>query len=50
MLDLSEYLLISPGAPVTYLHPARLIRTDMPNPGDGLMPEDSAQHGAADAG
>jgi hypothetical protein len=48
VLDLSEYLLISPGAPVTYLHPARLIRTDIP--GHGLTPEDSAQHGAADAG
>lgn len=50
VLDLSECLLVTPGAPVTYLHPARLIRTDFPAGGDGLMPEDSAQHGAADDG
>jgi hypothetical protein len=50
VLDLSEYLLITPGAPVTYLHPAKLIRTDIPDHGDGLTPDDSAQHGAADAG
>lgn len=49
VLDLSEHLLISPGEPVTYLHPARLIRTEIPGH-DGLTPEDSAQHGAADAG
>jgi hypothetical protein len=29
VLDLSEWLMIDPTTPVTYLHPARLIRTDL---------------------
>lgn len=50
VFDLSEYLMIDPAMPVTYLHPARLIRTDVPEGEYGLQPEDVEQPGGADAG
>ena len=50
VLDLSEYLLIGPAMPVTYLHPARLIRSDVPEGEYGLKPGDVEQPGGADAG
>jgi hypothetical protein len=50
VLDLSESLMISPEKPVTYLHPARLIKTDMPNPGNGLTPDTAMRPGVPDAG
>jgi hypothetical protein len=50
VLDLSESLMISPKKPVTYLHPARLIKTDMPNPESGLTPDIGMQPGVPDAG
>jgi hypothetical protein len=50
VLDLSEYLMIGPAMPVTYLHPARLIRTDVAETGYGFMSEDAERHGGADAG
>jgi hypothetical protein len=50
VLDLSEYLLIGPAMPVTYLHPARLIRTDMPEDEHGFSLEDVEQPGGGDAG
>lgn len=34
VLDLGEMLLVDSQAPVTYLHPARLVRTDLPVPPD----------------
>jgi hypothetical protein len=49
VLDLSEFLMISPEKPVTYLHPARLIKTGMPDPGNGLTPDTAMQPGAPDA-
>jgi hypothetical protein len=50
VLELSEYLMIDPAMPVTYLHPARLIRTDVPGDEYGLQPEDVEQPGGTDAG
>lgn len=50
VLDLSEYLLIGLAMPVTYLHPAHLIRTDMPDGEYALKPEDVEQPGGTDAG
>lgn len=47
LLDLSEWLLVDPEARVTYLHPARLTRSDpaMPQPDDDLTPTSIARLG-----
>lgn len=45
VLDLSEWLMIDPTTPVTYLHPARLIRTDLVVPEDGFAADDVQQLG-----
>jgi hypothetical protein len=50
VLDLSESLMIGPEKPVTYLHPARLIKTDMPDTGNGLTPDAAMRPGVPDAG
>jgi hypothetical protein len=50
VLELSEHLMIGPAMPVTYLHPARLIRTDVPEGEYSLKPQDVEQPGGADAG
>lgn len=50
VLDLSETLMISSERPVTYLHPARLIRTDIPGPGNGLASGSAMKPGVPDAG
>jgi hypothetical protein len=41
-IELAEGILIDPDAQVTYLHPTRLMRTDVPAPPD-LVPADTAQ-------
>jgi hypothetical protein len=50
VLELSERLMIGPRMPVTYLHPARLIRTEIPEPGIDLKSGDTSQGGGSDAG
>jgi hypothetical protein len=44
VLDIAELLLVDAQAPVSYLHPARLIRTDVLLPHDGVhSPDESIQ-------
>lgn len=50
VLDLSESLEISSEKPVTYLHPARLIKTDLPSTENGPASGSAKQSGAPDAG
>lgn len=47
VLDLAEMLLVDSRAPVTYLHPARLVRTDLPVP-QGATPETMTLTGESD--
>jgi hypothetical protein len=45
VLDLSEWLMVDSAAPVTYLHPARLIRTDLVVPEGGFVSNDAEELG-----
>ncbi|MEV6445096.1 hypothetical protein [Amycolatopsis sp. NPDC051716] len=45
VLDLAEWLMVDSAAPVTYLHPARLIRTDLVIPESGFTSGDAEELG-----
>lgn len=45
VLDLAEWLMVDSAAPVTYLHPARLIRTDLVVPESGFTSDDAEELG-----
>jgi hypothetical protein len=45
VLDLAEWLMVDSAAPVTYLHPARLIRTDVVLPESGFISDDAEELG-----
>jgi hypothetical protein len=44
VLDIAELLLVDPQAPVSYLHPTRLIRTDIILPTGEVAPSDETRH------
>jgi hypothetical protein len=45
VLNIAELLLVDPQAPVSYLHPARLIRTDIILPTSEVAPSDETRPG-----
>ncbi len=50
VLDIAELVLVDAQAPVSYLHPARLIRTDIVSPRDDLeLPDESIQSRSHDS-